>query len=254
MKKISAKNVIYSIVGIVIVSVMLLLMFSSAKSKSERRCSGMKIKIKDQSQQLLVKTSDVEKWVTLNGTEPVEGKLIEKIDLHLLETRLKNTGYVEECEAYIDLIGNLNLKLKIYEPVARILGDDNFSDRYLDKNGNLFPTSPNFTPTVILVSGEYFNNKKSLKSDKNLDLLGFINKVTNDEFWNAQITRIIVNNNKEISLVPMLGNHIIEFGKPQQIDTKLDKLMIFYKKILPQNQWERFNKISVKYDGQIVCS
>ena len=59
---------------------------------------------------------------------------------------------------------------------------------------------------------------------------------------------------KEIKMIPLLGNNTIEFGKPEKINAKLGKLLIFYKQILPQHNWSEFSTISVKYEGQIVCN
>jgi len=106
---------------------------------------------------------------------------------------------------------------------------------------------------VLLLSGEFFRDKKGLESSKNKDLLNLVNTVTSDEFWNAQITRMDVDRRKEVMMEPLLGENIIEFGKPEKIPAKLEKLMVFYKKILPREQWSTFKHVSVKYDGQIVC-
>ncbi|MCY1373242.1 hypothetical protein D9M69_605030 [compost metagenome] len=123
----------------------------------------------------------------------------------------------------------------------------------MDEKGHFFPVSKNFTPTVLLLSGEFFRDRKGLESSQNKDLLDLVNTVTADEFWNAQITRIDVDRRKEVRMEPLLGENIIEFGKPEKVQTKLEKLMVFYKKILPLEQWSAFKHISVKYDGQIVC-
>jgi cell division protein FtsQ len=93
-----------------------------------------------------------------------------------------------------------------------------------------------------------------LKSEKNSDFLDLINTISEDEFWSAQITQIDVNENKEVSMIPLMGKNTIEFGKPENINAKFDKLFVFYKQILPQKIWSDFSKVSVKYEGQIVCN
>lgn len=254
MKNIDFKKILYTLSGLSLAAVAVFLIFSSAKSNEIRRCEAVIINIKDDARQLLVKKTDVESWATQNNSEPLVGKTINEINLEGLERRVESSGMIKECEAYVDLKGNLILDVEVFKPVARILGGTTFPDRYMDESGRFFPISQNYTPTVMLVSGSYFNDRKGLESTKNQDLRNFINQITQDNFWNAQITRIDVSRNKEILMVPMLGNNLVEFGKPINVNTKLEKLMVYYKKILPQKQWSNFSKVSVKYDGQIVCN
>lgn len=253
MKKLNVKTIFHTVGGASLAALALFLIFSSAKSDAVRRCQGLIIRIEEDDKQLLVKKADVEEWVTREGNEPLTGKTIASIDLKKLERRVENSGIIRDCQAWLDLKGNLILDVKVYTPVARILGNSRFPDRYMDENGHFFPVSKNFTPTVLLLSGEYFRDKKGLESSQNKDLLDLVNTVTSDEFWNAQITRMDVDRRKEIQMEPLLGENIIEFGKPEKVQAKLEKLLVFYKKILPQEQWSSFKHISVKYDGQIVC-
>lgn len=243
----------YTIIGVLSV-LGILLVISATQKNSSKRCKGIEIKIKDNANQLLMTKNDVEKWITNYGNEPFEGKIIENIDLSTVEKRVLNKGLAKKCEAFTNLQGYLVVDIEGYTPVARILGENGFPDRFLDKEGTIFPFSSHFSPNVTLLSGSYFNNLKSLKTKNNLDILSLIVKISTDEFWEAQIAQINVDNKKEIEMIPLMGNNTIEFGRPEHIDGKLNKLLIFYKQILPQKQWEAFSKISVKYDGQIVCN
>lgn len=253
MKKLNVKTVFNTVGGLGLAALALFLIFSSAKSDAVRRCEKVIVRIEDDDRQLLVKKDDVEKWVTLQGSDPLVGKTLESIDLKKLEKRVENSGIIRDCQAYLDLKGNLILDVEVYKPVARILANSRFPDRYMDEKGHFFPVSKNFTPTVLLLSGEFFRDKKGLESPKNKDLLDMINTITADEFWKAQITRMDIDRHKEILMEPLLGENIIEFGKPEKVQARLEKLMVFYKKILPQDPWSNFKYVSVKYDGQIVC-
>jgi cell division protein FtsQ len=230
------------------------LIISATQKNSSKRCNGIDIIIKDSSEQLLVTRQDVEKWITDNGNEPVEGKIIENVDLTKIEKRVNQNGYTKTCQAYTNLQGDLIVEVEAYKPIARVLGNGGLSDKYLDFNGTFFPVSMHFSPNVTLISGEYFTTIKNLKSEKNLDLLKLLQKISEDDFLEAQIVQLDVDLNKEISMVPLLGNFTIEFGKPENVESKFKKLMVFYKRILPQKEWEGISKISVKYDGQIVCN
>jgi cell division protein FtsQ len=236
-------------------SLIVFLMMAATKNNSDKRCKGIITHIKDNSEQFLISKDEVEKWVTQYGRDPFEGKIIEKINLSKVEKRLLESGKVKKCEAYFDLQSNLIIDLETFKPIARVLNHNQLDgDRYIDEEGNIFPFSKYFSPTVLLISGDYFLNLKNLKATKNADLLNLLVSIKEDEFWSAQISQIEVNKLKEIKMIPLLGNNTIEFGKPEKINAKLGKLLIFYKQILPQHNWSEFSTISVKYEGQIVCN
>jgi cell division protein FtsQ len=56
-----------------------------------------------------------------------------------------------------------------------------------------------------------------------------------------------------VTLYPQMGKQIIEFGMATDIESKFRKLKIFYKKILPVKGWNRYSKISLAYQDQIIC-
>jgi cell division protein FtsQ len=238
--------------SIAMLLVVFLLFFINFKSSSDR-CQGLLINIENNNEQYLVTKSDIEKQVTKYGQDPVEGKVLEEINLHIIEKRVLGCPQIKSCEAYTDTKGNLIVNAIPFVPIARILPTNASISKYLDKEGNGFPLSNYHSPRVMILSGNFFNKYKSLKAEDKSDLLSFINYIINDEFWNAQIHQINIDENKEITLIPLLGNHIIEFGKAEKVEKKLEKLMIFYKQILPEKNWESFKKISVKFANQIVC-
>ena len=51
-----------------------------------------------------------------------------------------------------------------------------------------------------------------------------------NEFWKAQIIQLHMNDDKEIELIPRVGNHIILLGSEEEMEAKFEKLMLFYKK------------------------
>jgi cell division protein FtsQ len=230
----------------------LVLVISATQKKSSKRCKGLVVIINNHADELLVTKTDVENWATNFGNNPFDGKIIENIELSEIEKKVQNAGYVKKCQAYTNLQSELVLEVQPYKPIARILGEGENSDKYLDEDGNTFPISKHFSPKITLLSGSFFNHKKNLKTDK--DVFDLISTITSDKFWEAQITQIDINKNKEVVLLPLLGNNKIEFGKPEKIQSKLNRLMVFYNKILPQTEWSSFSGVSVKFDGQIVCN
>jgi cell division protein FtsQ len=75
----------------------------------------------------------------------------------------------------------------------------------------------------------------------------------NDPFWNAQIEQIYIDSSGDIILSPRVGDHKIIFGDLKDMGTKFNKLYTFYKNIVPEEGWEKYSTVNLKYKDQIVC-
>jgi cell division protein FtsQ len=85
---------------------------------------------------------------------------------------------------------------------------------------------------------------------KSLTELG--NIIAADPFWQSQIVQVNVTRDG-VELIPRVGDHIIWIGKPVDIEKKLDRLRKFYKYGLSHAGWNKYERISVEFDNQIVC-
>lgn len=253
MKKISASQIKTSLGGGFLLLMAAFLIFSSYRAESVRRCSGVYIDLKGGEQIKMIDKEAVLSKITLGGTDLLDGKLLADIDLKELKSRISKIESIHSGKVYIDLNGALRVDLNVRKPVARILRGSSDFDRYIDENGVMFPASGLFTPTVLLMSGPYFNGKTTLDSDENSDLVLFVNQIVKDDFWSSLITHIEVGRNMEMVLSPLFGNNKIEFGKPENVENKLQRLLVYYENILPEKEWSDFERVIVKYDGQIVC-
>lgn len=72
--------------------------------------------------------------------------------------------------------------------------------------------------------------------------------------WDAQIEQINVTQAKELELVPRVGEHIIFLGKPGNYEEKFEKLKTFYEKGLNQVGWNKYSRISLEFNNQIICT
>jgi cell division protein FtsQ len=77
--------------------------------------------------------------------------------------------------------------------------------------------------------------------------------ISNDAFLKAQIEQIYIERNKEITLIPKVGDQEIIFGKAEDIKKKFDKLVLFYTKGINPNNLNLYKTINLKFDNQIVC-
>ena len=241
------------LLGIVAIAAVTLLIGFSSDTFSSKRCKEIIIKIKNADEQYFVNKQDIEALITKNGSDQLVGRTFEKIDLREIERRVLRNKQIKTCQAFRGIEGNLSLDIEQYIPVARILMEDGREDAYVDADGRIFPLSERYSARILLLSGEYFRNLPNLKSKRQEKILHFLNLINEDAFLKAQFTQLDVAKNGDVSIVPLVGNHIIEFGEATNIENRLNRLKIFYNQILPVQGWDSFTNVSVKYDGQIVC-
>ncbi|MFT5884016.1 MAG: cell division protein FtsQ [Arcticibacterium sp.] len=242
----------YGFAGLGLMVVLTLIGFVDIKAK-EQRCQGVEIELIDNMDQYYISKADIEKYITRNGQEPLEGRMLSSIDLGLLEERVREINQIDFCEAYGDLKGVLHLSVKPFIPYARVSTGNSYSDKYLNEAGKIFPLSKYHSARVLLLSGNYFRGKKDLNTEKSKSIMELIHTIKNDSFWNAQLSQMDVEINGEIKFVPVLGNQIIEFGQAENIDQKLKKLKVFYKQIAGVKGWDEFSKVKIQYANQVVC-
>lgn len=241
------------VIGMVALLVGLVLLTFANDAFSAKRCKKIVVNIKNGNEQLFVEQKDVENLVTLRGSDPLIGKTFDRIDLRQLEQRVLANKQIRTCQAFSDFQGDLNIEVEQFIPIARISMPDNRPDQYVSAEGAFFPLSNHFSARVAVVSGEYFRGLTNLRNKKYEKVLLFLNQIHQDEFWKAQFAQLNIQADKDISIVPLFGKHIIEFGEPENVENKLNKLKIFYKEILPVNGWDAYHKVSVKFSDQVVC-
>lgn len=199
--------------------------------------------------------NDIMKLMGLNK-ENLKGASLEQVDMRQVEQKIRKEPFVQDAQLYSDLKGNLMVKTSLRRPIARIVRNDG-PDGYIAEDGTIMPTSERFTSRVILVSGDYVDQlvkQKNLNAtEEGKELLSLIETIRDTEFWSAQISQLDIDRKMRITLFPQVGDEKIEFGRPENVDIKFHKLMIFYKEILPRMGWNKYGRVNLEYEGQIVA-
>lgn len=225
------------------------------RMKDEVTVSDVRISIENVYENHYLDEKDVLKLMRLN-TENLRGASLSKLNFSEIEQRIKQSPYVSDAELYSDLKGNIMVNVSLRRPLARIVQSDG-PDAYIGEDGTIMPVSEKFHSRVILVSGGFV--PRFLKLDKMNEieegrrLMEMLNTIHDDTFWNAQIAQIDVDYKGKSVLYTQVGDETIEFGQPIDLDTKFKKLKIFYKEILPRVGWNKYNRINVEYEGQVVA-
>ena len=238
-------------IGIVVVLLFACIGFTGARQDA-RVCAQVLVQIDNQHNNFFVDEQDIRSLVGALGEGAIVGKALDKIDLKAAEAQLISNPYIDAAQVYKEIRGNLVAHVTLAKPIARIVGAEH---RYLSDRGELLPFSKRFSPRVLLVSG---TGTAALLQQTNMreestDLFALLQYIYDNPFWRAQIAELSIDEQGEVVLYQQVGKQYIEFGKPTQIDTKFEKLAIFYEDILPRKGWNHYEKVNLKYENQIVC-
>ena len=74
----------------------------------------------------------------------------QNINYNELENKFSSISHVKGVAIYKDLIGNLNIGIIQYDPIARIISG-NLSGNYINNEGHIFPISSRYSKRVLLL-------------------------------------------------------------------------------------------------------
>jgi len=97
------------------------------------------------------------------------------------------------------------------------------------------------------------NLRLSTTNSELKDLYTLSTYIYNDVFLKAQIEQIYLNQDNEFELVPKVGRHLVLFGDLAEMETKFDKLKIFYDKGMKRAGWDTYKTINLKFKDQVIC-
>lgn len=161
--------------------------------------------------------------------------------------------YIEEASASVSVSGKVIVKAKQRRPIARLFYRSH--EWYIDSHGALFPTSTKASCDLLVINGDFAEalNPDSLNSQL-ADLLTVAKFLDRNNNYSILVDQLYCKSDGDIMMVSKLGNNIIELGSADNLDEKFSNLWTFYRKGMPRAGWDTYNKISLKYQGQVVCT
>ena len=58
----------------------------------------------------------------------------------------------------------------------------------------------------------------------------------------------------DILLIPNIREHVINLGSLDRLDDKMERLRTFYSKVLVKQGWEKYDTLTLKWNGQLVAT
>jgi cell division protein FtsQ len=213
------------------------------------------ITIDNEYDNYFVDEEEVMNIMTAYHRENIINRKYEDINLKVLEQRIKSHKFVEDAQVFKDHKGNLMVEIKQCRPIARVIQPDG-PHAYIGIRGNTLTTSEKFTARVVIVDGKFTQKLLQpgfLNSPEGKPYLNFLTMIDQDKFWKAQVAQVSIDPLGDITIYPQVGDEVILLGKPEDLKSKFSRLKLFYKKILPQKGWNKYDLVNLKYKDQIIC-
>lgn len=249
-------NIFYQISGFGLFILAVFGLISAADSRSHGTIHKVLVNIKPlENDVLLIKNEDLAKLLNKSYDLKLKNQKVEKLNLTKIEQAIEKNDFVEDAQVYIDARNNLQINVTQKTPILRVILNDN-STFFIDNSGKKLPVSKQAVLRLPVLTGSLpaFRNAM-IKEKKNPYSKAFniILAIQKDPFMYALTEQIVVDENKDISIIPKLGNHKIILGNAEDLEEKFKKLEIFYKQGMPPEGWNIYKEINLKFKDQIVA-
>ena len=237
---------IFVFLFLILISIYLVIAVTVLNGKpTEQACSGMELVINDSIDYGFISKREVLRLLNNKKLSPI-GKNISDINIRQLEDELKQHPLIGNAECYHTPGNRIGIEITQRIPILRVMAA-NGEHYYIDDKGKTMPI-PNSAANVAIVTG-YVDKAFATK-----ELYEFGMFLQQNPLWKAQIQQINVTPAKELELVPQVGDHIIFLGKPNNYENKFERLKTFYKKGLNEIGWNKYSRISLEFENQIICT
>lgn len=238
------KKIAFIVFNLALGTYVVLAMTTFNKPDDSLVCKGVNISIEEETVSGFLTAQDVRHLLDADGIS-VQGQAMERVNLRAIEEALEKKELIEEAECYKGQDGLVYITIRQRIPVIRVMNDAG-EDYCVDNHGKPLPHT-DYACDLIVATGHIS------KAYAGKWLAPLANQIMATPFWNNQVVQLNVLDDGSVEMVPRVGAHIVHLGQPVDIDKKLERLRKFYLYGLNTAGWNRYWRISVEYDNQIVC-
>ncbi len=221
----------------------------AGQEKKYGKCKGIKVEIVGKKEYVFVNEEQIKNIVSTNGGRI--GYVLDSINLQQIENVLYKDVWVKKADVFFDNNNILQIRIDQSDPIARVFTTQG-ETFYIDSTEKYLPVNSKVTtrlPVFTSFPQNGLDDSLLIADISNVSL--FINR---DTFWSSMISQLNIINKNEFEIVPVLGNHLVYIGKAENLDDKFNKLYSFYKQVMINKGLDKYKKIDVQYNGQVVAT
>ncbi len=252
MKRITIRRVLFFLFWAGVATGMGWLLKTAWNKQSKAVCLGYDIRRVDGDSFVFVKQAQLEQAIRLRTGGQILNQRVDRFPLQAIEDTLEKFIGVSDVQAFFDNRARLQVRIVERIPVARVFAQNGYSC-YLDSLGKILPLSDQVVIDCPVFNGVHWKagGPDSLQATRIVSLARFIQA---DSFWSVQVGHFDIDEKGTFEMVPVVGNHRVQFGAADDPAAAFRRLQIFYQQVLRQQGLDRYARIDVRYRGQVVAS
>ncbi len=230
------------------------LLIAAINSKNSSLCQGMDVEINGGGKAMFLNKRDIVLMLDSSGLKDLRNKKTSSFDLLKMEKMLRRNGWIKEVQLYFDNNQILKVRIQERQPAARLFTVSG-SSFLIDSSGSQLSLTEKSVFRLPLFTG-YPSEKFGLHRDSCLcrQILNMTIFLNQDTFWTSQVQEMNITPSKTFLLTPLIGNQVIEFGDGNDCEKKFHKLLVFYKTVITETGFEKYNTINLAYSNQIIAT
>ena len=235
--------------------IMVLIVISIVKMQN-RKCSGIQVNINYDgkypplNQQSIISLLEREKL-------PIIGSELKEVPLQKISEVLEKNNFIRKVES-IDFKGTtLAITVRLKTLLLHIYPERG-EQFFMDDEGGLLPFSSLIKEKIMITNGA-IKNRFTSDVDIEKDTTGLktlyeiASAIRENPFYRAQFCQIYVNKDREIELIPVIGQHVIRFGEGDRIEEKLSYLKAVYTNALTYKGMDKYKEIDVRFQNKVIA-
>ena len=221
-------------------------------NRSHSQVRGIEVSIRYGRTPVLVNEQTVADSI-LAALPHLTAQLVGDVDRKAVAEAAAHVPYLRDISTSVSVSGKVVVRAAQRRPIARLFYG--VRELYFDEEGVMMPISRTGDCNVLVAGGNFTEPLRldSLNSQTQA-LVTLANFLDGEKKYRTLVDQIYIERDGNIMMVPKLGDHIIELGTTDDLDTKFSNLLAFYRRGMPRAGWNTYSKVSLKYRGQVVCT
>lgn len=211
--------------------------------EQEPICTGIDIVIADSTDRKFTEVSTLMNRIKQKELIPT-GRPLHTVSTQAIENCVLEYPILRDAVCYKTIDGRIHLDIRQRVPILRVATGENY---FVDEDRQIMPDLASVAAYVPIVTG------RVSKPFAQGELFDFVQYIEHNSFWSAQIEQIHVVSQKQIELIPRIGNQVIILGDLVDYERKLSKLKTFYTEAMNKTGWTPYKEIDLRFHGQVVC-
>lgn len=193
--------------------------------------------------------------------------MVKQVDKQDVRQVVMTNPYVERADISVSIRSEVVVRVVQRTPIVRMFMHG--EEFYLDREGKYMPVSQEGSVSVLVGNGsfsEYFTSDHAVIDYHELSTDEKYCNLPSVRVWRLAsylyqhpdygclFDQVSINADGDLLLVPKVGSHIVVVGDLDSLDTRFSDLLDFYRKGMKQVGWNTYKQVSIKYNGQVICT